>query len=115
MTPRKRNEETKVYVQGRVRKKVYDEFIRNAILFKGPKLGHAGLSLEEALNLFNNYFKSFDNKRLVDVAEEEGIPPYVLGARVIKRFMEMNTQYGVHSDTISDKEHLRLVKKYLNE
>ena len=113
MNPRVKSTEKKVYVQGRVNEDVYNEFIQNALQFKGPKHGHAGLSLEEAMRLFNNYFKQFHDKALSDVAKEMDIAPNELGSMIIKRFMDLH-KYGMGMDTITDEEHLELIKKHLN-
>jgi hypothetical protein len=115
MNPRKKSKEKKVYVQGRVNKDVYDEFIQNALQFKGPKHGHAGLSLEEAMRLFNNYFRQYDTKSLIDVAREEGIDPNEIGIRMVKMFMHMNLELGVRTDSITKEEHLEFVKKHFKD
>ncbi len=112
MSPRKRNKIKKTYIQATVTTETFNEFMDNAMKFNGGKHGYKGLSLEEAMKLFNNYFKSINNKRLVEVAKEEGLPPWELGATLIEIFMDIHTRLGVSINDMTLNEHYELVKKH---
>ena len=88
----------KVYIQGMVDKEVADEFFLNIIHAYGFKHGAKGVSLEQALRLFNNYFRVFDKYSMADIAEELGIEPWELGERMIKRGVEVYRAHGFQFD-----------------
>lgn len=96
-------------------KKVLEEFEKNAIYFAGPKWGSRGFSIEQSMRIMNNYFHIYQDKRLVDVAREKNMDPWVLGQQLISRFMEIHTELDVDMDTITDHEHNQLVKEYLHD
>lgn len=48
--------EKKVYIQAKVKKKTYEDFQDISIQRHGPKHGHAGKALQEALELYINKY-----------------------------------------------------------
>lgn len=103
----------RIYLQGMVEKKVADEFFLNVVHAYGYKHGAKGISLNEALKLFNNYFKVYNDTKLIEVARENGLEPHEMGEFLIHRFMKAHIKYGVNIDTITDEEHQMRIEEYL--
>lgn len=80
----------KINVCGRVSITVVREFNENMKKLKGPVRGRKGVALETSMRIMNNYFKLYNNKTLIDIAEEKGLKPWKLGELIIKEWVERN-------------------------
>lgn len=109
-------------ISASVDKKVKKEFMENARKLEGPPFGAGSRGLEQAMRVFNNYFKDIDNNQLIKISHELGVPPWRVGAILINfaipvynryhlRFFEYCTGKGVKSE----KEHLKLVDKFFED
>lgn len=105
----------KVTIKITIDKKLHDEFIQNSIDFFGYKRSHRRDTIEMAMRITNNYFKSYEDNRLIDIANYNNIPPYELGNLIIKRFISLHKDMGVKINMISDEEHEKEVLKYLEK
>lgn len=79
----------KIYVQGKVKKEIYNEFVKNAFFEYGPKQGYKGLAIEDALQLYNSFFTDHNGTRFVDIVKNNGYSS-------ISEWGEDITKEGVH-------------------
>lgn len=80
----------KINVCGRVSITVVQEFNENMKKLKGPVRGRQGVALETSMRILNNYFRLYENRTLIEIAEEKGLKPWELGEIIIKEWIKRN-------------------------
>jgi hypothetical protein len=97
-------------------KKDYDEFMKNAAKLDGPPRGTRTRGIVAAIKIFNNYFKEFDGEtQLIEIAKENNLPPWQMGAILIKIALPVYTEYKKYCDEngldVMD-EHLKMAHEF---
>jgi len=80
----------KINVCGRVTITVLQEFNENIKQLEGPVHGSRGRGLETSMRIMNNYFKIYNNQRLIDIAKKKGLKPWELGEVIILDWIREN-------------------------
>jgi len=78
----------KINVCGRVTITVVKEFNENIKQLKGSPFGIKGRGLETSMRIMNNYFRIYENRTLISIAEELNLQPWELGEVIIKQWIE---------------------------
>jgi len=86
----------KVNVCGRVDIEVLQTFNENIKQLKGKPFGSKGRGLETSMRIMNNYFRIYEDRTLISIAEELNLQPWELGEVIIKQWIEMYRK--VHED-----------------
>lgn len=96
-------------------KKLHDEFIRNSLEFFGYSRSHRRDGIMMAMQILNNYFKTYENERLIDIAKKNNVEPFMLSRIIIKRFISLHKYMGTDISLITDEEHEEKVKECLKK
>lgn len=113
--PRKKNKDVKVVITGYVDGAVYKKFIANSVKFAGPRHGHKGMSLEQAMQLFNNYFQIYEDTNLIEIANEHDNEPWEFGQTIIRRFCKLHLDKNISLHKVTDEDHDRYIQKYIKK
>jgi len=107
--------ENKIYVRGMVKKEVVDEFMLNAIQSCGYTKGFKGISLEQAMIIFNLYFKVFKDIKLINIAEENNLEPWEVAEILIKNYIDLKYKFGLELKDIKEGACCHIVAQYMKE
>lgn len=105
----------KVYVQGMVDKQVYNRFVKNTYIRRGPKKGFKGIALEESLVLFNTYMEIWSDSRILEVCQNMDVDPLELGKLLLETFINTYEMMKVEMPEINDKQHSKMALDYINQ